>query len=146
MGTVGAYIIVIKPFNIMKSLFNHRVVSLTSRYLPVMACVIALLGVSGNIITASGQVGGAAVVFLKIEPDSRAAGMGNAGVALADNASATFWNPAGLAFQEGTELGLTHSNWLPEFNAGLFYEYFMAKKILRWMGYVRCEHHVSFPW
>ena len=112
----------------MKSLFNHRVVSLTSRHLMVLTCVLALLGVSGNILTASGQVGGAAVVFLKIEPDSRAAGMGNAGVALADNASASFWNPAGLAFQEGTELGLTHSNWLPEFNAGLFYEYLMAKK------------------
>ena len=51
---------------------------------------------------ASAQVGGSAVVFLKIEPDSRASGMGNAGVALADNASAIFWNPAGLAFQTGT--------------------------------------------
>ncbi len=78
-------------------------------------------------LPARAQVGGAAVVFLKIEPDSRASGMGNAGVALADNAAAMFWNPAGLAFQKGTELGLTHSNWLPEFNAGLFYEYFVAK-------------------
>ncbi|MEQ9104047.1 MAG: type IX secretion system outer membrane channel protein PorV [Rhodothermales bacterium] len=74
-----------------------------------------------------GQAGTSAVVFLKIEPDSRAAGMGNAGVALADNASAIFWNPAGLAFQEGTEASITHSNWLPEFNAGLFYEYLVAK-------------------
>lgn len=77
--------------------------------------------------TARAQVGGAAVVFLKIEPDSRAAGMGNAGVALADNAGALFWNPAGLAFQTGTEAAITHSNWLPEFNAGLFYEYLTAK-------------------
>jgi long-subunit fatty acid transport protein len=74
-----------------------------------------------------GQAGTSAVVFLKIEPDSRAAGMGNAGVALADNASAIFWNPAGLAFQQGTEASITHSNWLPEFNAGLFYEYLVAK-------------------
>lgn len=73
------------------------------------------------------QVGGAGVVFLKIEPDSRAAGMGNAGVALADNASAIFWNPAGLAFQTGTEAGITHSNWLPEFSSDLFYEYLVAK-------------------
>ena len=76
---------------------------------------------------ASAQVGGSAVVFLKIEPDSRASGMGNAGVALADNASAVFWNPAGLAFQQGTEAGITHSSWLPEFNADLFYEYLIAK-------------------
>lgn len=76
---------------------------------------------------AMAQVGGAGVVFLKIEPDSRAAGMGNSGVALADNASAIFWNPAGLAFQTGSEAGITHSNWLPEFNAGLFYEYLVGK-------------------
>ena len=40
----------------------------------------------------SGRAVSEAARFLKIEPDSRSAGMGNAGVALADNASATFWN------------------------------------------------------
>jgi len=39
------------------------------------------------------QVGITAVPFLQIEPDSRSTGMGNTGVALADNASAIFWNP-----------------------------------------------------
>ncbi len=76
---------------------------------------------------ASAQAGGAAVVFLKIEPDSRAAGMGNAGVALADNASAIFWNPAGLGFQKGSEAAITHSAWLPEFQADLSYEYIVGK-------------------
>ncbi len=80
------------------------------------------------------QIGGTAVVFLMIEPDSRSAGMGNAGVAVADNASAVFWNPAGLAYQTGTEFGLTHSNWLPEFNANLYYEYFVAKRHFRGWG------------
>src|SRR5690606_2109284 len=51
----------------------------------------------------------------------------NTGVALSDNSNAIFWNPAGLAYQKGTEASLTHSNWLPEFNAGLFYEYLTAK-------------------
>ncbi len=90
-------------------------------------CIPALLIIGLLAPTASAQVGGAGVVFLKIEPDSRAAGMGNSGVALADNASAIFWNPAGLAFQTGSEAGITHSNWLPEFNAGLFYEYLVGK-------------------
>jgi hypothetical protein len=93
--------------------------------LRVAVLIGVLAGTTG--MQASAQVGGAAVVFLKIEPDSRSAGMGNAGVALADNASAMFWNPAGLAFQTGTEASITHSNWLPEFNAGLFYEYLVAK-------------------
>lgn len=73
------------------------------------------------------QVGGASVLFLQIEPDSRAAGMGNAGVALADNANAAFWNPAGLGFQRGTEFALTYSKWLPEFDAGLSFQYGAAK-------------------
>lgn len=91
---------------------------------------VVVLGLSlaaGYAQRAHAQIGGAAVVFLQIEPDSRGAGMGNSGVALADNAYAMFWNPAGLAFQEGTEASLTHSNWLPEFNAGLFYESLVAK-------------------
>jgi len=52
--------------------------------------------------------------------------MGNAGVAVADNANAMFWNPAGLAFQRNTQIGITHANWLPEFDAGLFYEYLVG--------------------
>ncbi|MGA3286492.1 MAG: type IX secretion system outer membrane channel protein PorV [Bacteroidota bacterium] len=54
-----------------------------------------------------------AVPFLLIVPDSRAGGMGETGVAIADNVWAVFWNPAGLAFQNGAELAMTHTNWLP---------------------------------
>ncbi|MEX0647650.1 MAG: type IX secretion system outer membrane channel protein PorV [Balneolaceae bacterium] len=71
---------------------------------------------------ASAQVGITAVPFLQIEPDSRGAGIGNTGVALADNASAIFWNPAGLAFQNQNQVSITHANWLPAFNADLFYD------------------------
>lgn len=52
--------------------------------------------------------------------------MGNSGVALADNANAIYWNPAGLAFQQNAQIGLTHANWLPQFNADLFYEYLVG--------------------
>ncbi|MEF8865280.1 MAG: type IX secretion system outer membrane channel protein PorV [Salinibacter sp.] len=77
-------------------------------------------------MSAHGQVAQSSALFLRIEPDSRAAGMGNAGVAIADNANAMFWNPSGLAFQQETQVGLTHANWLPEFNANLFYEYLVG--------------------
>ena len=76
--------------------------------------------------SAHAQLGESTALFLRIEPDSRAAGMGNTGVAVADNANAMFWNPAGLAFQQNTQVGLTHANWLPEFDAGLFYEYLVG--------------------
>ena len=95
--------------------------------LRVGALLLVLLLAGAWAQRAHAQIGGAAVVFLMIEPDSRSAGMGNTGVALSDNANAIFWNPAALAYQRGTEAALTHSNWLPEFNAGLFYEYLVAK-------------------
>ena len=133
------------PYNLFNIMTFDLVIRLTSdlkQRTGLVACLAAFLAVFGVSSPAQAQVGGAAVVFLKIEPDSRSAGMGNAGVALADNASANFWNPAGLAFQEGTELGLTHSNWLPEFNAGLFYEYFMAKK--HFPGWGTFGAHVTY--
>lgn len=67
------------------------------------------------------------VPFLLISPDSRAGGMGEANVAIADNASAVFWNPAGLGFQKGIEANFTHANWLPAFNADLFYDNLTGK-------------------
>ena len=97
-----------------------------SRMLGMAVGVFALLMSVGN-RTAVGQVGAAAVPFLQIEPDSRAAAMGNANVAVAGDANAVFWNPAGLAFQEGIEGSITHSQWLPEFDAGLFFDYVSGK-------------------
>lgn len=79
-----------------------------------------LFGVLGRVSYAQGE---AAVPFLLLAPDSRAAGIGESGTGLADNSSAIFWNPAGVAFLTGTEVGITHSNWLPQFNLDLFYDY-----------------------
>ncbi|MBS1904284.1 MAG: type IX secretion system outer membrane channel protein PorV [Bacteroidetes bacterium] len=64
-----------------------------------------------------------AVPFQLIAPDARASGMGDVGTGIADNSNAIYWNPAGLAFQSGKEVYLTHSQWLPQFNSDLFYEY-----------------------
>ena len=82
------------------------------------------------------QVAITAVPFLQIEPDSRGAGMGNTGVALADNASAIFWNPAGLAFQKGNnQASITHSNWLANFQVkDLFYDYVVGTYYIEGIG------------
>jgi len=42
------------------------------------------------------DISNAAVLFLRIAPGARAAGMGEAFVAIADDATSTHWNPAGL--------------------------------------------------
>lgn len=54
--------------------------------------LILLLGA----VPVQAQVSDAAVLFLRIAPGARSAGMGEAFVAVADDASATHWNPAGL--------------------------------------------------
>jgi len=72
---------------------------------------IVVLGICFPVFVRAQQT--TVVPFLLIAPDSRSGGMGETGVALADNAWATFWNPAGLAFQKGSELAMTHTNWLP---------------------------------
>ncbi len=103
-----------QPFN-----ESSRYIDMSRKFLAAAILTVFFASVAGQ--AAHAQVGGAAVVFLQIEPDSRSAGMGNTGVAIADNANAIFWNPAGLARQEGTEVSLTYSKWLPEFNADLGY-------------------------
>lgn len=102
--------------------------------------ITALLGLWVH--AAQAQVGITAVPFLQIEPDSRAAGMGNANVAIADNAAAVFWNPAGLAFQTGIQASITHANWLPQFNAGLFYDYLVGKFYVDGLGTI--AGHITY--
>ncbi len=84
-------------------------------------------GKTGNVITT-------AVPFLLLAPDSRAGGMGESGGGLADNSSAIFWNPAGIAFLTGSEVGFTHSNWLPQFNLDMFYDYATYRQYIESLG------------
>ena len=64
-----------------------------------------------------------AVPFLLVAPDSRAGAMGESGAGLADNSAAIYWNPAGIGFIKSNEVSITHSNWLPQFNLDIFYDY-----------------------
>jgi hypothetical protein len=52
--------------------------------------------------------------FLKVDVDSRAAGMGGAYTAVANDASAVYWNPAGLAAAQKSSLILMHNEWLAD--------------------------------
>lgn len=96
-----------------------------------LVLVVAFV-LSTDFIYAQGE---SAVPFLLIAPNSRASGMGESGTGIADDASAIFWNPAGLAFQEGQEISLTHANWLPQFAmSDLFYEYLGYKGSFEQLG------------
>ena len=86
-----------------------------------------LFGVFAKVSYTQGE---AAVPFLLLAPDSRAGGIGESGSGLADNSAAIFWNPAGIAFLSGTEVSITHSNWLPQFNLDLFYDYLTYRQYI----------------
>ena len=98
---------------------QHR---LTKRSLTVALAALMILGIGSSARAAS--VSQAGVLFLKISPGARPGGMGEAFVALANDASSTWWNPAGLAYVKNDELTLMHSNWLPQFKFNdLYYDF-----------------------
>ena len=78
----------------------------------------------------------AGAIFLLIAPGARAGGMGEAQVAVANDAYASYWNPAGLGFLEGQELALMHVNWLPGLADDLYYEFLGFRKKYPTLGTV----------
>ncbi len=90
------------------------------RYLIVALFVLAMIVPSAR----AASVSQAGVLFLKIHPGARPGGMGETFVALADDATGTWWNPAGLAWAKHNEITLMHSNWLPQFKfSDLYYDF-----------------------
>ena len=68
-------------------------------------------------------VGEAGAVFLLIAPGAAAQGTGEANVARVDDAYASYYNPASLAFQSKTSIVGMHVNWLKSLVPDLYYEF-----------------------
>ncbi|MEO8513181.1 MAG: type IX secretion system outer membrane channel protein PorV [Ignavibacteria bacterium] len=89
----------------------------------------------GAIVVLSGRIyaqGESAVPFLLIGPNSLNAGMGETGTGMINDASAMFWNPAGLGFQKGAQVSITHSPWLPGLGlSDLFYDFLAGKYYMK---------------
>ncbi|MFA7420662.1 MAG: PorV/PorQ family protein [Melioribacteraceae bacterium] len=60
--------------------------------------------------------GTTAAPFLTISQGARATAMGSAFVAVADDPSALFWNPAGIAKIAGGSVVFDHTNWIADIN------------------------------
>ncbi|RLC48883.1 MAG: hypothetical protein DRH57_01380 [Candidatus Cloacimonadota bacterium] len=65
------------------------------------------------------KAGTAGLQFLKLGIDARAVGMGQAYTAYTNDASSSYWNPAGLALLRRNELFINHISWPANIN----YEY-----------------------
>ena len=62
------------------------------------------------------KVGTYAAQFLKVGVSARATAMGSAFTAVADDASSSYWNPAGLVAVDGTVVALNHTEWPADIN------------------------------
>ena len=86
--------------------------------LPVALLLIALAAAPA---AAQVSIGGAQSLY--IHPGARPAGMGDAFVSISNDATACWWNPAGLAFLEETyNVSLMHSRLVPDWE-DVYYEY-----------------------
>ena len=89
--------------------------------------LVTLLGILLVVISASQahaqvvkKVGTSAATFLRIPVGVRGTAMGSAFVSIADDASAMFWNPGGIARIQKRSFFVDYSSWLP----GLTFNYF----------------------
>ena len=76
----------------------------------------------------------AGAIFLLISPGARAGGMGEAQIAVANDATASYWNPAGLAFLSGNELSGMHVKWLPGLADDMTYDFLAYNQSLNDFG------------
>jgi hypothetical protein len=81
-------------------------------------CLLVLL-VSTSLFSA--QRPGA--VFLMIWPGARPTALSGAYAAVVEDATACYYNQAGLGFIDRTTVTLQHANWLPGLHDNMYYEY-----------------------
>jgi opacity protein-like surface antigen len=79
-----------------------------------LTLALTLLGVCSSGAQTLTKTGTSAAAFLKIGLGSRALGMGGAFTATADDNSAMYWNPSGLARIYGSEATFNHVNWFAD--------------------------------
>src|SRR6187431_2044263 len=90
-------------------------------------CLFLGLSLAARQANAQSEAGAAS---LQIEPSARANGMGKAQVGIVDDATASWWNPAALAFMDDRQVTLMHSQLVPGLADDVFYEFFgYASKI-----------------
>lgn len=77
--------------------------------IPCFALVMLLVAAGTSL--QAGEPGTAGFLSLRLGSGARAAAMGDAQVALAKDATAVYWNPAGLAAIQGTSFALQHNKW-----------------------------------
>jgi hypothetical protein len=77
----------------------------------MLAGLLLSLGLRAGPVRADSTTG---LAFLRIGVGARASGMGEAFTAVSDDASATFWNPAGLSLLDGTHVMFVNNSFIQD--------------------------------
>ncbi len=85
--------------------------------------LIVCLGYPSLLSAGTGETG---FSFLKIGIGGRAAGMGEAATVLSTDATATYWNPAGLAVEERRSVLFTYNHWIENVQHNFFAAKFVS--------------------
>ena len=87
-----------------------------SKSLPILIAVLMTwsLALAQQNVSDVSKRGTTAAPFLSIGQGSRALSMGSAFVAVADDQSAMYWNPAGIATLEGNGVIFDHTQWFAD--------------------------------
>jgi len=92
----------------------------SSGFLGALSLIMLVLFASQGITQEVKKVGTSAATFLRIPVGVRGAAMGGAFVSIADDASAMFWNPGGVARIEKKSVFVDYTSWLPGLNFSYF--------------------------
>jgi len=81
-------------------------------------------------------------IFLLISPDAKASSMGEAQVAISNNSYSSYWNPAGLAFTQGSGIAASYSSWLPNIVDDIAYNFIGYRNRIEGLGVIGA--HIIF--
>ena len=82
----------------------------------IIRSLVILILVLQSFNYSQNNVATTSAAFLEIGPGARSIGMGSAYVSVADDASSIYWNPAGIASLNQTEVQSFYTPWLVETN------------------------------
>lgn len=104
----------------------------------ILLCLVPMLlfsQVERTTFAGRGKVGSTGLQFLKIGVSARAVGMAESFIGMADDASAMYYNPAGLNQLHQNELFFTHTQW----PAGINYEYLGGVMVIPRIGKIGAQ-------
>ena len=90
----------------------------TGLFMVLAVCILMVSATSTAARSIHEQAGSSAFSFLKIGVGARAAALGGAFVSLSEDASALYWNPAGLTQLDQQQITLGYVNYLLDIHSG----------------------------